>query len=395
MRPVNEHILEAVSLVELMPTERVSLEHALGRILGASVDARADGPLFDNSAMDGYAVRAEEVQVGTRLPVSADIAAGVGLPEPLPAGTAARIMTGAPVPDGADAVVPVEHTDARVDHVTFFQKAPMGAHIRRRGEDVRAGDQVMAPGIVLGSWQLSAAASVGEGDVAVRRRPRVAVLATGDELVDPGLVPGPGQIIDSNSTLLAALVREGGGEPVVLPRVGDTPGAVKRALSDVHADLIVTAGGASMGAYDPVKADLSDSGVGFHAVAMQPGKPQGLGRVNGVPIACLPGNPVSVAVTFQVVVGQMLRAMLGAVEPRVVTAPAAQGWRCPAGRMQFVPAVVEGDGTVSPATAGGSRSHLVASLARGRVLAVVPAEVEEVRRGDAVGLMSGMLETLV
>lgn len=222
----------------------------------------------------------------------------------------------------------------------------------------------------------------------------MAVLATGDELVAPGTKPSPGLIVDSNSTLLAALIRSVGAVPLILPRVGDAPGGVKAALAGVEADLIVTVGGASVGAYDPVKADLASQGVGFHAVAMQPGKPQGLGRFHGTPIACLPGNPVSAAVTFHVVVGPMLRGLLGAPAPRIVTAPAGARWKCPAGRQQYLPAVLGSDGAVRPASSAGSRSHMVASLGHGRVLAVVPAEVEEVREGDPVGVMYGVLETV-
>ncbi|GMA34274.1 hypothetical protein GCM10025876_04780 [Demequina litorisediminis] len=310
----------------------MSLIDGMDRVLAEDVVATVDGPAFDNSAMDGYAVRTAEAVAGRTLPVSGDIPAGPGLPAPLAPGTTMRIMTGAPLPQGADAVVPVEATDGGVERVTFAESAVAGAHVRRRGEDVRVGDVVVAAGVLLGSWQLSAAASVGAVEIAVRRKPRIAVLATGDELVPPGTVPGPGQIIDSNSTLLAALVKGAGGVPVVLPRAGDTPEAVIAALDGVDADLIVTAGGASVGAYDPVKAALADRGVSFRAVAMQPGKPQGIGTVQGIPIACLPGNPVSVAVTFSVVVGAMVRTMLGAPEPLMPAAPAAVGWASPHGR---------------------------------------------------------------
>lgn len=394
MRPLSEHLAEAVSLVQPLPIESVPLLQGMHRVLARDVVAALDGPAFDNSAMDGYAVRVADADAGARLPVAADIPAGAGLPAPLAAGTAARIMTGAPLPLGADAVVPVELTDAGTDVVRLDAAATLGAHIRRRGEDVSAGDVVVPAGVALGSWQLSAAASSGSATVAVRVAPRIAVLTTGDELVDPGTVPGPGQIVDSNATLLAAMVQGVGGVPVIVPRAGDTPASVLQRLEDVDADLIVTAGGASVGAYDPVKAALASRGVDFHAVAMQPGKPQGLGTYRGIPIACLPGNPVSVAVTFQVVVGAMVRAMLQAPEPTMTSAIAAVGWHSPRGRTQFVPAVVDANGTVRPATARGSQSHLVASLAKGRVLAVVPADIDEVLPGDSVGFMMSHLEIL-
>ncbi|WP_084077909.1 gephyrin-like molybdotransferase Glp [Demequina sp. NBRC 110057] len=394
MRPLSEHLAEAVSLVSPLPAERVPLLDGMDRVLAEDVIATLDGPAFDNSAMDGYAVRVADAVAGAVLPVAADIPAGSGLPAALAPGSAARIMTGAPLPAGADAVVPVEATDGGVVTVEIREDAVVGAHIRRRGEDVRVGDVVVAAGVALGSWQLSAAASAGAAEIAVRARPRIAVLTTGDELVDPGTTPGPGQIVDSNTTLLAAMVKGVGGIPVILPRAGDTPEAVLASLEGVEVDLIVTAGGASVGAYDPVKAALADRGVGFHAVAMQPGKPQGLGTYRGIPVACLPGNPVSVAVTFSVVVGAMMRAMLGAPEPSIPTAPAAVGWASPPGRAQFVPAVFDPNGALRPATAGGSRSHLVASLAKGRVLAVVPAEVDEVLPGDTVSFMLSHLEIL-
>lgn len=394
MRLLSEHLAEAVSLVSPLPIETVPLIEGMNRVLARDVVATLDGPPFDNSAMDGYAVRAADAVAGSVLTVAGDIPAGAGLPAPLAPGTAARIMTGAPVPAGADAVVPVEKTDGGVQHVRIDVAPVVGAHVRRRGEDVSAGDVVVPAGVQLGSWQLSAAASAGVASVAVRVAPRIAILTTGDELVDPGTEPGPGQIVDSNTTLMAAMVLGVGGVPLVLPRAGDTAASVLESLEGVEADLIVTAGGASVGAYDPVKAALADRGVGFHAVAMQPGKPQGLGVFRGIPIACLPGNPVSVAVTFQVVVGAMLRAMLVAPEPSMVSAIASVGWHSPPGRTQFVPAVVDPNGTVRPATERGSQSHLVASLAKGRVLAVVPADVDEVLPGDSVGFMMSHLEIL-
>lgn len=392
MRDIQEHIAHAVSLVSAMPSVDVALAEADGRVLAEPVRAGADGPPFDSSAMDGYAVREVEAVSGATLPLMVDIAAGGGRPAPLQLGHAARIMTGAPVPEGADAVVPVEKATLGEGVVTIDVAPKPAAHIRRRGEDVHAGDVVVEAGTVLGPWQLAAVAAAGYGAVTVRQRPRVAVLATGDELVDPGTTPGFGQITDSNSTLLAALVRHYGGEAIVLPRVGDADGAVSAALGGVDADLIVTAGGASVGAYDPVKADLAAAGVSFHAVAMQPGKPQGLGTVNGIATACLPGNPVSVAVTFAVVVAPMLRAMHGVSEPDYATVTAGASWRTPQGRTQFVPVVLDDEGRVVPATARGSQSHLVASLARGRHLAVVGAGIDEVHAGDGLQLLTTTLE---
>lgn len=406
MRSVADHVAAATALTSRLPAQEVPLADALGRVLAAAVASRTDNPPFDNSAMDGYAVRRTEVMGASEsspavMVVATDIPAGGGMPAPLAPGTVARIMTGAPVPEGADAIVPVEHTDAFggaghsaspgasiVGTPVSITVAPApNAHIRRRGEDVREGDEVLAVGTRLGPWQLAAAASAGVARLGVARRPRVAVLATGDELTAPGEPLPTGSIYDSNGTLMASLASAAEAVVTVLPRAGDDPDALLAALGAVQADLIVTSGGVSVGAYDVVKAALASRGVDFVPVAMQPGKPQGLGVLDGTPIVCLPGNPVSVAVSFAVIVAPMLRAMAGEPEPDLAYAVAATGWRSPPGRQQHVPVRINPNGTVEPATTGGSRSHLAASLALGEALAVVAPETTEVSAGDTVGLM--------
>lgn len=407
MRSVADHVAAATGLVSALPAEDVELADGLGRVLALAVTSRTDNPPFDNSAMDGYAVRAADVRSASEsapavMVISADIPAGAGTPDPLAPGTVARIMTGAPVPDGADAIVPVEHTDAFLGSggmsagpgaavagtpVAITVAPASQAHIRRRGEDVHEGDEVLASGTRLGPWQLAAAASAGVARLSVTRRPRVAVLATGDELTAPGQPLPTGSIYDSNGTLMAALASAAGAVVTVLPRAGDNPEALIAALGAADADLIVTSGGVSVGAYDVVKAALASRGVEFVPVAMQPGKPQGLGVLDGTPIVCLPGNPVSVAVSFAVIVAPMLRAMVGEPDPDLAYAVAATGWRSPQGRQQHVPVRINPNGTVEPATTGGSRSHLAASLAQGQALAVVAPEVTEVSAGDTVGLM--------
>lgn len=392
MRSVTDHVATATALVTLLPTERIALDVARGRVLASPAVSVTDNPPFDNSAMDGYAVRCAEVATASpdapvTVPVAADIPAGSGMPAPLAPGAAARIMTGAPVPSGADGIVPVEHTDGATDAVSIRLAPALHAHIRRRGEDVREGEIVLAAGTRLGPWQLAAAASTGISSLTVARRPRVTVLATGDELTAPGKPLTAGSIYDSNGTLMAALASAAGAEVTVLPRAGDNPDALVAALGNATADLIVTSGGVSVGAYDVVKEALSGRGVDFAAVAMQPGKPQGLGVLEGTPIVCLPGNPVSVAVSFAVIVAPMLRVLTGELEPIVSQAVAATAWRSPAGRQQYVPVRINIDGTVEPATAGGSRSHLAASLAHGQAFAIVPPQITEVSRGDTVGLM--------
>jgi molybdopterin molybdotransferase len=403
MRTVDEHVAAAVSLVSPLPATGVAVTDALGLVLASPVVAGIDSPPFANSAMDGFAVCREDVDaavpgISTRLTISGESVAGSASAPRVEPGRAVRVMTGAPIPTGAAAVIPVEMTDATfgdsdaraaVSGTVTIRDMPQGrTHIRLRGDDVRAGDVVMSPGRVLGPAQMAAAASVGVAVVDVIRRPRVAILATGDELVEPGRVLGGGQIYDSNSVVLAASVTRHGGVPLVLARVGDTERDLIAAVSRAEADLIVTSGGVSEGVYDVVKGALRSRGVEFSRVAMQPGKPQGLGVLDGTPIACLPGNPVSSLVSFEVIVAPMMRVLRGLPahrEPDQATAGAS--WRTPPGRQQYMPVSMRPDGSVVPATHGGSGSHLVARLAMADALAVAPAEVDEVREGDTVELI--------
>ncbi|GIG55053.1 molybdopterin molybdotransferase MoeA [Demequina activiva] len=392
MREVDAHVAEATALVSTLAPVTLPLREAFGTVAASDQEAQVPSPPFDNSAMDGYAVRAAEVVGATaahpvRLPVAGESAAGAA-PATLPPASAWRIMTGAPVPVGADAIVPVEHTDGALDTVSVLAASESGRHVRRAGEDALPGDVVLSRGEVLTATRIAALAAVGVAQVPTVSAPRVAVLATGDELVDAGARLGPGQIHDSNAVLLEGLVREAGAVPVLLERVGDRPEQLLERLSGVDADLIVTTGGVSVGAYDVVKAALADRGVEFSAVAMQPGKPQGLGRFEGTPIACLPGNPVSVLVSFAVIVAPMIRRLRGLdTADAGETAVAASGWRTPQGRRQFMPVRFVSRGTVAPATAGGSGSHLIASLARAQALADVAAGVDQVEPGATVRIV--------
>lgn len=386
-----------------LASETVPLAGALGRTLANDAAALLSVPPFDNSAMDGFAVRVGDF-VGRgpwRFAVVSDIAAGsvgqelagVALGRALAGDAAlppaARIMTGASVPDWADAVVKVEDTDAPagasdLPGTVQVTAAPrLGHNIRRAGEDLAAGSLALPAGSVLGARSLSALAAIGYGRVAVVRRPRVGVVATGSELARPGDPLSPGMIPDSNSTLLSMLVREAGGEPTEVVTVADTAEAFAAALpTDV--DLIVTSGGVSMGAFDPVKEYGLAHGWAFTKVAMQPGKPQGHGvSPTGVPVICLPGNPVSVAVSFRLFVRPYLARLLGQAERPARTLPAGAAWNTPAGRRQYLPARVTGEpAVVVPVHERGSGSHLVAALRDAEVLAVVPADKEEVRPGD-------------
>lgn len=401
MRTVLEHQAAALGLVGPLPRVAVPLADAAGQVLADDLIAVGPIPPWDNSAMDGYAVRVADLARAddahpTTLAVAGDLPAGSAATPEVRPGTAVRIMTGAPVPPGADAVVPVELTDGGVDVVRVRSAPDPGAHIRRVGEDVRAGDVVLRAGTLLGARQIGAAAAVGAAAVVVHRRPLVAVLSTGSELVRPGAPAARGQIPDSNSYLLAAAVEGAGCGVVRLDAVPDDPSSLRACLAalDGSFDAVVTSGGVSVGAYDVVKEVLGGWGeVEFVSVAMQPGKPQGLGRLpTGTPVFCLPGNPVSVFVSFEVFVRPALRRMRGLAEVGrpLVRAVVTDGWRTPIDRAQYMPVVLEevdSGWRARRAVRGGSGSHLVTGLARSDGLAVVPADVDEIRPGDTVNVL--------
>ena len=388
------------SAAPLAPREH-ALDDACGLVLASPVSTRWPVPLFDNSAMDGYAVRAADAAEGAVLRIVGDVPAGSGEDPRFGDGEAVRIMTGAAVPTDADAIVPVEHTDLGVftgavppAAITITRAPAAAAHIRRRGEDAAAGTVVVDAGAVLGPWQLATIASAGHDRVLAHPAPRAAVISTGSELVSPGAEPQRGQIPESNSHLIAAALRDAGAVVVRIATVADDDAALRAELEEIDADLVVLSGGASVGAFDVVKAVLDAGGpargpVRFDAVAMQPGKPQGFGvAADGALLFCLPGNPVSVAVSFEMFVRPAVRALAGRADrqrPRV-TLPAGASWRCPPERAQVLPVVIE-SGLVVPASAGGSGSHLVASLAQATHLAIIPADIERVETGDLVDVM--------
>lgn len=371
----------------------------LGLILAEDIDAVLPVPPFTNSAMDGYAVRARDVtEVPARLKVVGDSPAGAPTDRSVGAGEAVRIMTGAPLPVGADAIVPVEATDQRPgaaplpQWVEIREPAGLGRHIRRAGEDVPVGSPVLTSGTRLTPAALAAAIATGHGELAVHPRPRVAVIATGSELVPPGRTPGPGQLPDSNSPMLAALVEQAGADVAVRVAVADDVEVFGRALeaAAARADLVLTTGGVSAGAFDVVK---EFGGLDFHAVLMQPGRPQASGWIElderRVPLLGLPGNPVSVFVSFHVFVAPLLAALAGdrAWERPTLVARASTAWRSPAGRQQYVPVALAADGTCAPPHALGSGSHLIASLHLADGLAIVAADVTEVAAGDELTVL--------
>ena len=400
MRTVDEHLASALALVAPLPSLTVALAEALGGRLMQDVTSGADLPRWDNSAMDGYAVRAADT-VGAglhpvRLSVIADLPAGSAEVPVVEPGTAARIMTGAPLPPGADAVVPVEETDGGTSTVLVSAPAVAGAHIRRVGEDLHVGDLVVPAHTRLGPRHLAAIASVGVASVAICRRPVVAVVSTGSELVPAGASLRRGQIPDSNSLLLAAAVSAAGGVVRRVEGVADDPAALVRLFDELdgEVDLVVTSGGVSMGAYEVVREVLGVlPSMTFVQVAMQPGKPQGLGTLpGGTPILCLPGNPVSAFVSFEVFVRPVLERLAGRPtgQAMMLRATVDDEWRTVPGRTQFMPVVLIGpehDLRARRSVPGGSGSHLVAGLARADGLAIVPSDVERVRAGDHLDVM--------
>jgi molybdopterin molybdotransferase len=353
--------------------------------------------------MDGYAVHAADIAAATgqapvTMPVTDQVPAGDTRAVTVAPGTCVRIMTGALLPAGADAVVPVEMTDGGTDGARFSQPVPKGHSIRRRGDDVAEGDVLLPAGTRLGPAQIALLAATGHGSVLARAAPRVAVIATGNELSEPGSPLVPGQIWESNSYMLAAAVRQAGGS-ATRHRAGDDPETVLALIRELsaQADLLITSGGVSMGGeHDVVKAALSGSDaatadLSFGKVAMQPGMPQGFGVVGRArtPILTLPGNPVSAFVSFCLFVRPALEALQG-VAPRPVPSRRAEltgRVTSPPGRRSFLRGVLAPDGTtVTPLT--GQGSHQLGALARANALIVVPEPVTSMEAGERADVIS-------
>ena len=400
LKSVDQHLTDILAGIEPVAPLDLQLLDAHGCILAESVVADVDLPRFDNSSVDGYAVRFADVKSASesspvQLPVVGDVAAGSQATYTVQPGLCVRIMTGAPVPVGADAVVPIEWTDRGMAAVSISQAPEVGAHIRRRGEDVQTGHGVLDAGARLGPGQLGLLAAVGRDRVVVRPRPRVVIISTGSELVEPGTRTAQGQIHESNSYILTTAAREAGATAFRVGIVPDDARTLMNTIEDqlIRADLVLTSGGVSVGAYDVVKEVLTRLGtVSFESVAMQPGKPQGYGTIgpDKTPIITLPGNPVSSYVSFEVFVRPVIRRMLG-VEPLhrpTVRAVCQEGFSSPAGKRQYMRGwldVVDGRYVVRPV--GGAGSHLVGGLAHSNALVVVPESVTEVLEGGAVEVM--------
>ncbi len=396
-----EEVLERIlGQIEPLSAFPQPLMETLGLAAAESVVAPISLPSFDNSAMDGYAVAWADVAPASEespvhLPVVGEIGAGTARLLAMSPGTAVKIMTGAPVPTGADAVVPYEWTDRGVAQVRITQAPREGQHVRRVGEDVTQGDLLIEEGSVLGPRHLGLMAAVGRSTVQSRPRPRVVILSTGSELREPGTPLGHDSIYDGNSFLLAASARRAGAIAYRVGIVPDDPRAFLDALSDqlVRADLVVTSGGVSQGDFDVVKEALSPLGtVWFGGVAMQPGKPQGFGVVgeDRTPIFTLPGNPVSSYISFETFVLPAIRKMMGKTPYSRPTTRArlTHGISSPEGRRQFVRGSYEvdrGGPFVSPV--GGHGSHLIGDLAASNALIVVPEDVTSVPAGEQVRVL--------
>ncbi|MGW8888858.1 molybdotransferase-like divisome protein Glp [Streptomyces sp. NPDC055749] len=422
---VDEHLDDILGSVKPLEPIELQLPDAQGCVLVEDVMVEVALPPFDNSSMDGYAVRIADVEGASEefpavLTVIGDVAAGSdGLTDDqvVGPGQAARIMTGAPLPPGAEAVVPVEWTDGGTGEgpaatMRAHSDAPEGAsgevrvhrpvearaHVRARGSDVQPGDLALRAGSVVGPPQIGLLAAIGRSTVKVRPRPRVVVLSTGSELVQPGEELSGGQIYDSNSFALTAAARDAGAIAYRVGAVTDDAETLRATIEDqlIRADIVVTTGGVSVGAYDVVKEALSSvgdedepgSGIDFRKLAMQPGKPQGFGSIgpDHTPLLALPGNPVSSYVSFELFVRPAIRTLMGLEDVHRPTVTATltvdKALSSPAGKRQFLRGTYDAEaGTVTPV--GGSGSHLIAALAQADALIVLPEDVTSAEPGTA------------
>lgn len=374
--------------------EQVPLAAARGRVLAATIAAPRDVPPFRNSAMDGYAVRSADVAAASAAPVLLrvleTVAAGSVARQPVGLGTAIRIMTGAPMPIGADAVVRVEDTAEAVDGVAVRVAVSAGSNVREPGEDLRAGESVLAPGRLLRPADIGVLASLGLSMLRVARRPRVAILSTGDELVDVGEPLGAGQIFNSNAYTLAAAVEEAGGEPILLGIARDRPDLIRAAFADaVTADMALSTGGVSVGSFDYVRNILVALGYEerFWKVAQKPGKPLTFGRCGRTPVFGLPGNPVSSLVCFYLYVLPALRTMMGLDRVHLASAAATleEDVRKAPGLTEFVRCSLHGPPEAYRARSTGTQSSgVLRSLSLGDALIVGPPEAARIEAGARV-----------
>jgi molybdopterin molybdotransferase len=382
MVSVDEHAARVGELLQFdLGVDTLPLSAALGRVTASAVLSPVDLPLFRNSQMDGFAVRAADLPGA--LPIVGEVAARAASPEPLAPGTAVRIMTGAVVPDGADAVVPVEDVTVTDNEVSIPTSPKTGDYVRERGSDALAGTQLLPRGQRLAARHLAVLAAAGLEQVSVTSRVRVAVITTGAELIAPGETPEPGQIYDANAIALVAAVTSVGAEVTFARRVVDEPALLLAALDEAVsvADLILTSGGISHGDYEVVRELLEPRGAWVGHVAMQPGGPQATAMFESVPVICFPGNPVSTQLSFEIFVAPLLRSYAGLAPASVSTKTLSEGLRSADGRRQFLRGRIDGE-AVGPVSGPGS--HLVAGLAAADCLIVVPETVTDLAAGETV-----------
>ncbi len=370
--------------------ERVELLAAPRRVVAEDVVAPWDMPLYDNSAMDGFAVRAADCRVGAILRVAGYIPAGGTALPPIEPGCAVRIMTGAPIPAGCDAVVPVEETQERDGSVLLTKNVDRPQHIRFRGEDVRSGDTIIPARTVILPPEISMLASFGKATVPVYRRARVAILSTGDELIELGERPAAGKIINSNAFSLAAAVREVDAEPVILGIARDTRDSHREKIAEgLQADVLVTSAGVSAGDRDLVRDCLAEAGVRqlFWKVEIKPGGPLAFGMKEGKPVFSLPGNPVSTMVTFEEFVRPALLRMMGhrrVIKP-YVRAILGEEVRKKPGKVHFLRVRVEAeDGVVRATSAGSQKTGILRTMVRANGIALLPKEKSVFGAGEEV-----------
>ena len=381
-----------LSSVSPLGVERVELLAALGRVVAEDVAAPWDLPLCDNSAMDGFAVREADCRVGGSLRVTGYIPAGGAATPAIDPGCAVRIMTGAPIPPGCDAVVPVEETEERNDAFLLRERVNRLQHIRFRGEDVRSGDTVVSAGAVIRPPEISMLASFGKATVPVYRRARVAILSTGDELIELGEQPGSGKIINSNALSLAAAVREIGAEPVILGIARDNRESHREKMTEgLKADALITSAGVSAGDRDLVRDCLAELDVRqlFWKVDIKPGGPVAFGMREGKPVFSLPGNPVSTMVTFEELVRPALLRMMGhrrVIKP-YVRATLRTEVRKKAGKVHFLRVRIEVEnGRYRAISAGDQNTGILGTMLRANGIAVLPKDKTMFSPGEEVAV---------
>jgi molybdopterin molybdotransferase len=400
LHDAQQTVLDATPVLGL---EKISLLDALGRVLGEDIVAERDNPPWNNSAMDGFAVRWEDIkqehaiQPTTMLAVIEDVPAGKMPSKSVGPGQAIRIMTGAPIPQGADTVLKVEDTEPTADSVRVFRPEPRGANIRPQGEDVKKGDRIIAKGTSIRSAEAGMLAILAKSFVFAYQRPRVAILSTGDELADLDERFSDEKIINSNSYGIAAAVQEAGGIPLLLGIARDTPAALKEKISHgLNADILVLSGGVSMGDYDFTKAVFRELGadMNFWKLAIRPGQPLAFGKIQGKLAFGLPGNPVSSMVTFEQLVRPAMLKMSGcrSYGRPMVEAEFQEKFSKRPDRRHFLRGILTREGGVFKVrTTGPQGSGILTSMVKANCLIDVPTEVERLNPGDrvTVQLLSG------